>query len=1114
MKISLTAEKKPLCLKALLIMKLTTILIICFTLQVSAKGFGQKRLNLQFQKTEIARILTTIEKSTSYRFLYDNSLKGVKLKVNLNVKDADIKQVLDQMFANTGLSYQFMENDLIVIRDGSTAGEVVQAVVTGRVMGDSGVALQGVTVQVKGTSRGTTTNEQGNYSINAAESDILVFSYVGYDSQEIPVAGKSTVDVTLALSKQELNQVVVVGYGTQRKLDVTGSVVQVKGEEISKQASINPISALQGKVAGVQITNAGAPGSSPQILIRGTGSILGTTAPLYIVDGVWFTDISFLNPADIENISILKDASAESIYGIRAANGVVLISTKKGRINGKATINYNAYAGWQHVTNEIDMANANQYATLVNEKAVYVGGDSILKAGDYGKGTDWYKQVLRDAMVTSHQLSIAGGSEKSSYNFSLGYLNQDGIVATNNYQRFTASLQNDFQVFKNLKVGYTIVSAYSKSKDIPGGIFHDVYAGAPVIPVRYNDGKYGDPADYALGSALSNPQATLDNYYQRSKNYRFTGNAYAELKFLQHFTLRSSVGGEFGQGEVYNYAPEYYATAAQNSKQSTLGITTSDTRNWILENTLTYTNRFGDHNLTLLAGQSAQRNRNYYMTGTAYNVPFNTSADLYLKLASTTNSKGETTVTSGPPYSVTDGGDLYTNASYFGRINYSFKDRYLVNASIRTDGFSRFIGDQRWGTFPSVGLGWVVSNEDFMRGQKIFDVLKLRGSWGKIGNAIVPFAPSILTVDQGANLTAVFGGVYNTGASVTSVVPPVTYWEHGDGIDAGLEASFLNRKLTVEADWYNRKTKQAIFYVPLLSSVGTSGSNILGNQADIQNTGVELAVTWRDNVSKDFSYSISGNIAYNQNEVTNVLSGATPIYGGGGGATGGAFTTITILGRPIGDFYGYQVTGIFQNQAEVDKSVQKGTAKPGDFIYKDVNGDGTISGKDRVDLGNPNPKYVYGLSTNWQYKAFDLTVDVQGIAGVSVYNANQGIRYGNENFSLDFYNNRWHGEGTSNKYPSANIGGNQNYLPNSFFVEDGSYIRIRNLQLGYSLPGGLMQKWNLQKLRVYANAQNPFNFFKYKGFSPEVGGSPTNAGIDTNVYPLYATYNFGINLTF
>jgi len=1095
-------------------MKLTTILIICFTLQVSAKGFGQKRLNLQFQKTEIARILTTIEKSTSYRFLYDNSLKGVKLKVNLNVKDADIKQVLDQMFTNTGLSYQFMENDLIVIRDGAAAGEVVQAVVTGKVLGDSGVALQGVTVQVKGTSRGTTTNEQGNYSINASDNDVLVFSYVGYDGQEVAVGGKTQINVTLALSKQELSQVVVVGYGTQRKLDVTGSVVQVKGEEISKQASVNPISALQGKVAGVQITNGGAPGSSPQILIRGTGSILGTTAPLYIVDGVWFTDISFLNSADIDNLSILKDASAESIYGIRAANGVVLITTKKGRTNGKSTINYNAYVGWQHVTNQIDMANANQYATLVNEKAVYVGGDSILKAADYGAGTDWYRQTLRDAMVTSHQLSVAGGSEKSSYNFSLGYLNQDGLVATNNFQRFTASLQNDFQVFKNLKVGYTIVSAYSKSKDIPGGIFHDIYAGAPVIPVKYNDGTYGDPADYALGSALSNPQATLDNYYQRSKTYRFTGNAYAELKFLQHFTLRSSVGGEFGEGEVYNYAPEYHATAAQNSKQSTLGITTNNTRNWILENTLTYTNRFGDHNLTVLAGQSAQRNKYYYMTGTAYNVPFNTSADLYLKLASTTNKEGETTVTSGPPYSVTDGGDLYTNASYFGRINYSYKDRYMLNASVRTDGFSRFIGDQRWGTFPSVGLGWVISNEGFMRDQKIFDVLKLRGSWGKIGNAIVPFAPSILTVDQGANLTAVFGGSYNTGASITSVVPPVTYWEHGDGIDAGLEAAFLNRRLTVEADWYNRKTKQAIFYVPLLSSVGTSGSNILGNQADIQNQGVELSLTWRDNVNKDFSYSISGNIAYNQNKVTNVLSGANPIYGGGGGATGGAFTTITILGRPIGDFYGYQVTGIFQNQAEVDKSAQKGTAKPGDFIYKDINGDGSISGKDRVDLGNPNPKYVYGLSTNWQYKAFDLTVDVQGIAGVSVYNANQGIRYGNENFSLDFYNNRWHGEGTSNKYPSANIGGNQNYLPNSFFVEDGSYIRIRNLQLGYTLPGGLMQKWHLQRLRVYANAQNPFNFFKYKGFSPEVGGSPTNAGIDTNVYPLYATYNFGINLTF
>lgn len=1095
-------------------MKLAVVLLVCFTLQVSAKGFGQKKLNLTFQKTEIASILSTIEKTTTYRFLYNNNLKGVKLKVNLNVKDADVKQVLDEMFANTGLTYQFMENDLIVIKEADGSGEQAQAVVTGKVTGDAGVALQGVSVQVKGTNRGTTTSDQGTYSINANESDVLVFSYVGYDSQEVPVASKTEINVTLALTKTELNNVVVVGYGTQRKLDVTGSVAQVKGDEIAKQASINPISALQGKVAGVQITNSGAPGSSPEIHIRGVGSIAGGTAPLYIVDGVWVTDISYLNPADIDNLSILKDASAESIYGIRAANGVVLITTKKGKNNGKATVSYNAYAGWQHVTNQVKMADANQYAQLVNEKAVYVGGDSILKAGTYGAGTDWYRQVLRDAFVTNHQISVTGGGEKSSYNFSLGYLNQDGIVSTNNFQRVTANLQNDFQVFKNLKVGYTIVSSYSNSKDIPGGIFHDLYAAAPVLPVKYSNGTYGDPADYGLGSALSNPQATLDFFYQRSKNYRFTGNAYAELKFLQHFTFRSSAGGEFGQSDVYNYAPEYAATAAQTSKQSALTITNSNARNWIVENTLTYTNRFGDHSLTLLAGQSAQRYKSYYMSGVGYNVPFNTSADLYLKLASTTNSKGETTVTSGPPYSVSDGGDLSTNASYFGRLNYSFKDRYLINASIRADGFSRFVGSERWGYFPSVGAGWVISNEGFMKNQRIFDVLKIRGSWGKIGNAIVPVAPSILTVDQGGYLTAVFGGTYHTGASVTSLVPPVTYWERGNGTDVGLEASFLKRRLTLEADWYIKKTQQAIFAIPILGSLGTSGSTLLGNQADIENKGVELALTWRDNINKDFSYTISGNIAYNQNQVTNVSTGKNPIYSGGNGATSGAYTTITVLGQPIGDFYGYQVTGIFQNQDQVNKSAQKGTAQPGDFIYKDVNGDGVISGKDRVDLGNPNPKYIYGLSTNWVYKSWDLTVDVQGVAGVSIYNANQGIRYGNENYSLDFYNNRWHGEGTSNTYPSANVGGNQNYQPNSYYVEDGSYIRIRNLQLGYSLPGTLMQKWHLQRLRVYANAQNPFNFFKYKGFSPEVGGTPTNAGIDTNVYPLYATYNFGVNLTF
>ncbi|HRI20952.1 MAG TPA: SusC/RagA family TonB-linked outer membrane protein, partial [Panacibacter sp.] len=892
-------------------MKLTVVLIMVFSLHAAADGFGQQKISLKFKKTEIASILASIEKQTNYRFLYNNDLAGLKQKVDLSVQDADLKEVLDQMFTKTELSYELMQNNLVVIKmgDDETAYEV-KAIVTGKVTGDNNMPLSGVAIQVKGSNKGTVTNAEGMFTINAESNDVLVISYVGYDAQEIAVAGKSTVNVALVLSTKQLDQVVVVGYGSQRKIDVTGAVAQVKGEDISKQASINPISALQGKVAGVQITNSGAPGSSPEIRIRGLGTVYGNPNPLYVVDGVWFDDISFLNPADIENISILKDASSEAIYGIRAANGVVLIQTKKGR-SGQAVVNYNSYVGIQHVTNQVEMANANEFATLVNELASANGAPAILNPSDYGKGTDWYHQVLRNALVTNHQVSLSGGTEKSTYNFSLGYLRQDGIVETNDYTRVTARLQNDFQVFKPLKIGYTVTASASNSNDINGGIFHQLFAASPVVPVYYADGSYGDPSDYNLGDGANfNPQVTIDIFNQKSKNYRLTGNTYADLKFAKHFTFHTSVGGEFGQSEVRGYVPVYTATLKQRNTTSQLAMSRAETRNWIVENTLTYDNKFGDHNLKVLVGQSAQRYQSYGFSATALNVPNTSEGDLYLRLGNTTGA------------TVSDEGDISTIASYFARVNYAFQSKYLLTASIRADGSSKFFGDQRWGYFPSVGAGWVISNENFMKDQKIFNSLKLRGSWGKIGNASVPSNISILRVTQAPYLTAVFGGNLYTGASINSVVPPTTYWERGVGTDIGLEATLIHSKLTVEADFYNKKTEKAIFDVPIPASVGTGSGTIIANQADFQNRGFEFSATWKDNINEGLSYSISGNIGINNNKVLSVTTGSNPIYAGGAAATGGALSTRTIVGQPIGQFFGYQVTGVFQTAEEVAGSAQ------------------------------------------------------------------------------------------------------------------------------------------------------------------------------------------------
>ncbi len=734
----------------------------------------------------------------------------------------------------------------------------------------------------------------------------------------------------------------------------------------------------------------------------------------------------------------------------------------------------------------------------MNEK----DGLPTLDPSAFSKGTDWYGQMLRNALITNHQVSVAGGGEKNTYSFSFGYLNQDGIVETNNYTRYTARLQNDFQILKSLKMGYTVTGANSSSEDIDGGMFRQMFAAYPVLPVYYADGSYGDPGDYPLGDgAKFNPQVTLDYFDQQSKNFRANGNLYGELKFARNFTFRSSIGGEFGQGEVRRYIPVYAATLNQRNTVSQLSMSRAETRNWILENTLTYDTKIGDHGIKVLAGQGAQKYRSYGFTGTAQNVPNNSEGDRYLKLG-TIGTRN-----------IDDYGDLSTVASYFGRLNYSFRNKYLLSASLRADGSSKFFGDDRWGYFPSIGAGWVISDEGFMQNQKVFNSLKLRGSWGKIGNASVPSNLSVLRVTQNGNLSPIFGGIAYTGASINTVVPPTTVWERAVGTDIGIEASLLKNRLFIEADYYIKKTEQAIFDIPILASVGTGSSSIIGNQADFQNSGFEFSATWKDDMNKDLSYSISGNVSFNKNEVLSVTTGGNPIYGGGAAATGGQLSTRTVVGQPIGQFYGLVVAGVFQNTAEITGSAQT-TAKPGDFKYVDQNKDGKIDGKDRVAIGNPNPRVSYGINTNWNYKNFDLTLDFQGVAGVEIYNANLGLRYGNENYTKDFYDNRWHGAGTSNTYPSANIGGGDNYKPNTFFVESGSYFRVRNMQLGYSISDRLIQQWGIKKLRVYANAQNAFNFFKYKGFSPEVGGSPTNAGIDANVYPLSATYNFGVNLTF
>jgi TonB-linked SusC/RagA family outer membrane protein len=970
----------------------------------------------------------------------------------------------------------------------------------------SNESLIGVSVKVKGTTQGTQTDVNGAFSLSVPSGAVLVFSYIGYSSLEIPVTG-AVLDVKLNAQANQLTQVVVIGYGTQKKMDNTGAISTVKGTDIAKEASTNALSALQGKAAGVEVINNGQPGATPEITIRGFGTVYGVTQPLYVVDDVWYNDISFLNTNDIESVNVLKDASSTAIFGVRGANGVIVITTRRGK-TGKPVINYNSYYGWQKATNQVQMANGTEYATAINELYAYTGSIFTDNPAQYGNGTNWYNQILRNAFVMNQQISVNGGSDKDQYGVSFGYLDQDGIVKTNNYQRYTIHVTNDWKPIKALKIGLTANLLSGGSDDVDPSIYHQLYTAAPIVPVYYNDGKYGDPSDYNVwGGANYNPQATIDFYNQHSKNKDFSGNIYGQYEIIKGLTFKTSFGGELAQAEVRHFVPIYDATAGQKSSTTSLDVNHTETRDWIWENTLTYEKTIKKHKITGLLLYGSQRNEVDYADAFADSVPYMKKGDLHTSFPPGTN------VTYTKPINLNT---LSTAIYQAARVNYSYNDRYLLNASIRHDGASEFYPNA-YGWFPSIGGGWVVSNEDFMKDQHFFNDLKIRASYGVNGNAGVPVSLNKQVINNDpTQYTAIFGfpSVAYPGASVTSPVPPLTTWEKSDATDIGIEGTIVNNHLAFEVDYYNRLTENAIFPVPIPGSTGLTGSGLIANQADIRNRGFEFTLTWRQQVNKDWFYSISPNFSINDNMVTKVLSGNNPLYGGGNGITNGALATRTVQGQPIGEFFGYKVTGVFQTAEQVAQSPQAGSAKPGDFIYQDVDGDGQITSKDRVNLGNPNARYNYGINTNVKYKNFDLELDFQGRADVSIYNANLAYRFGNENFTQDFYANRWHGPGTSDTYPSVNIGSAANSAPNSFYVTSGAYFRLRNAQLGYNLPTSLVRKWKIQNVRIFANAQNALNFFGYKGFSPEVGGGPTNLGIDANVYPLYATYNFGMNVTF
>lgn len=960
--------------------------------------------------------------------------------------------------------------------------------------------LPGVSVSVKGTTIGTATDAEGNFSLaSVSPTAVLVISSVGYSAREIPVSNQTTLSIELTENVNELQQVVVVGYGAQRKVDITGATSSIKGEELMRQPVMTPTQALQGKMAGVQIINSGRPGSSPNIRIRGTGTALAGTAALFVVDGVLTDDISNINNADITNLDILKDASATAIYGARGANGVVIITTKKG-VAGKLSVNYNNMLGARQAANLVEMADASEYANYVS-----AASGRPIQAGT--QSTDWYGQILRTALMQTHNLSISGGSEKATHYLSLGYLTDEGIVINNVFKRFTARLNNDFTLHPKLKAGLMTSFANSRDQNVNlGSAYNNAYRAAPIIPAVEN-GLYGNTSLY---QNVGNAVLDIKNNDDLTTANRIQGSGYLEYKPLEFLTFRSSIGGDliYSNGRVYNYQFNNDGTTFlqpggnQRNPNSNLSTRQTTTFRWVWDNTVSFNKQFNDHTVGLLVGTTAEALSTSTFGAFRRDVP--SSPNLWFintGNANTSTNFGE--------------GDRWARNSYLSRLNYNYKDKYLLTATMRADGSSRFPSQNRWGYFPSVGLGWVLTNEPFLENQQVFETLKLRASWGRVGNDRIDSDGYIVTVEP--NLAYAFGGGTATlGSAITQIKDPNLKWETTEEVDLALEFGALKGRLQGEVGFYDKKSRDLLINVKVPSVTGDKDGAVLTNAASIRNTGLEVMLNWREKINSSLSYRIGANATFNKNSVIG-LNGGQPILDGGIGAAQ-QYTTRTDNGQPVGSFYVLQVLGVFQTDDEVanykntkGQVVQPG-ATAGDFKYQDTNDDGRIDDLDRVFVGSYQPKLFFGINLGVTYKSFDLAVDAIGNVGNVVYNGKKAFRQALlDNVEKSMAYGRWtRGSGIQTE-PSANAG---NLPASTYFVESGNYIRLNNVTLSYTLPTALSEKIHIGTARVFVTAQNILTFKKYSGFTPELPGDPTRAGIELNAYPTTKTVAVGINVGF
>jgi len=1058
---------------------------------------AQYKLTVKGESIALSELFAIIKKQTGLTVFYSNELLNDKERVAVNFKDASLEEALEYLLKNKNIAYEIRRNKVIVLerqRRLNLSNQQVQQILRGKVVDERQQPLIGVSVTVKGSPfTGTSTNNQGNYELKVPGDAVIVFSYTGYAAQEINVSGQAAINVSMVPQEAALDEVVVVGYGTVRKGDLTGSVSSVKSEDITALPSTNAMQSLTGRSAGVQvIQGSGAPGTSMNVRIRGGNSLLGSNEPLYVVDGFALSGSpTILDPSDIESMEVLKDASATAIYGSRGANGVVIISTKSGKKDVNQ-VSINSYVGFQNVVKTIDLLNAQQFAEIANERARNDNAPAYFtqeEVNNFGEGTDWQDAIFRTAPIQNHSLNIAGGNDKTRYSVSGSYFGQDGIVINSGYKRGSLRSNLEQQVSDKFKVNLSTILSRTINNSITNdnqsrgsGVVSAALAAPPTVPVYDENGNYSNVVPYSFSSnAAENPVALAKERLNKTTGSGVLANLGLQYTFFEGLTLKVSAGIDYA-----NSKRDYYSSRLIRSTPAGNAETRYDTRtNFLNENILTYTKSFDVHQLDLTAGVT------YQSENTSTNI---SGASGFISDVLQNNNLPSGTVIGTPQSTINE----WKLISGLFRANYSYKSRYLLTASIRADGSSRFGTSSQWGYFPSAAFGWRLKEEEFLKDVTSISNLKLRASWGQSGNtAISPYGS--LNVLSGFNI--ILGDALNTGFAPGNTRPnPDLKWETTTQTNIGFDLGLFNERLRLTADYYIKNTKDLLASVPQATSTGYQ--NQMQNIGRIRNRGFEFDLG--ADISRGvFKWDASVNFSANRNEVIE-LANQSDVFGASLLIPLSISPNLVREGQPVGVFYGF---------------LEDGLNDQGRIQYRDLDGNGVINNEDRTILGDPNPDFIFGFNNNLSYKNFSLNIFVQGVQGADLFNFNLSNQANSFNFGenqIADILNRWTPENANANAPYPAISVGSSFRESNRFVEDGSFIRLKNIRLGYRIP--MSKSTKIKTLQLYVSGQNLLTITDYSWYDPEVStrtsGSATTLGIDQTSYPVAKTFTIGLNATF